>query len=221
MSTEPMSTTAAYDLWAQTYDSHDNPLVAMSDLALTELAPSLAGKRVLELGCGTGRLAPRVLAAGALTYTGVDGSQGMLTRARQLDDARASWRHADLTALPAELTGFDAVLLCLVLEHSREVTPVLAAAARALVPGGQLVALELHAELAERGVGAHFEHDGQTVQLASYPHDAAELRAACAHAGLTPTRITDWFPDERATARCRKLARYRGAPVLVELRASK
>lgn len=220
----PLTTSEAYDLWAASYDGHDNPLVAQSELVLDELAPLLAGRAVLELGCGTGRLAPRVLAAGAASYTGVDGSAGMLARASALaaaadTGARARWVHAAVEELPADLAGFDVVLFCLVLEHARELGPPCAAAARALAPGGLLVAIELHAELAERGVGAHFEHAGQTIRLASFAHSAAELRAACAAAGLVTERATDWFPDARSISRSHKLARYTGTPVLLELRA--
>ena len=90
MSDRPaLTTTEAYDLWARSYDAHDNPLVAQSELPLAELTPVLSGKRVLELGCGTGRLAPAILAAGATEYVGVDGSSGMLERARTLQDPRA------------------------------------------------------------------------------------------------------------------------------------
>lgn len=220
MSDRPaLTTTEAYDLWARSYDAHDNPLVAQSELPLAELTPVLSGKRVLELGCGTGRLAPAILAAGATEYVGVDGSSGMLERARTLQDPRARWLRAELSALPPSLIDFDLVLLCLVLEHFEDPFSVLSAAAKALGPAGQLVALELHAELAQRGIGAHFEHQGQTIRLASYPHEASELRTACTQAGLTPTRTTDWFPDAHAVTRSPKLARYRGTPVLLELRA--
>lgn len=214
------STSEAYDLWSSTYDVVDNPLVAQSEVALDELTALARGAAVLELGCGTGRLASRMLDAGAISYTGVDASSGMLQRAAELGLAGATWLCGELSAPPVPAASFDLVLFCLVLEHVRDLTPALAAARRALAPGGQVVVLELHAELATRGIGAHFEHQGQTVRIASFAHDAAELRAACAAAGLVPTRICEWFPDRRSLARSSKLGRYLGSPVLLELRAS-
>lgn len=214
------STRDAYDLWAATYDAFDNPLVAQSDLALEELGGAIRGASVLELGCGTGRLASRLLAAGARRYTGVDASPGMLQRAAALGLADATWLGGELASPPVAEASFELVLFCLVLEHVRDLVPALSAARRALAPGGQVVALELHPELAARGIGAHFEHQGQTVRIDSYAHDAAELRAACASAGLVPTRLCEWFPDQRSLARSSKLARYLGSPVLLELRAS-
>lgn len=214
------STSEAYDLWSSTYDFVDNPLVAQSEVALDELTALVHGASVLELGCGTGRLASRMLGAGASSYTGVDASQGMLERAAARGLVGATWVCGELAAPPVPAASFDVVLFCLVLEHVRDLTPALAAARRALAPGGQVLALELHAELATRGIGAHFEHQGETVRIASFAHDAAELRAACAAAALVPTRICEWFPDQRALARSSKLARYLGSPVLIELRAS-
>src|SRR5687767_14151773 len=95
--TTPSSVFSGYDLWSTAYDELDNPLVAMAERALAELLPGLRGQRVVELGCGTGRNAGPVLAAGARAYHGVDGSAGMLARAR---DRRlsADFEHADLVA---------------------------------------------------------------------------------------------------------------------------
>jgi len=74
---------AAYDQWAATYDSIDNPLIAQASTVLASHVATWAGARVLELGCGTGRNARACLAAGARSYVGVDASPGMtLTKFR-------------------------------------------------------------------------------------------------------------------------------------------
>ncbi|HEX4729132.1 MAG TPA: class I SAM-dependent methyltransferase, partial [Jatrophihabitans sp.] len=43
-----------------------------------------AGLRVLDLGCGDGRFALTLLAAGCASYNGIDGSRAMVERAQQL-----------------------------------------------------------------------------------------------------------------------------------------
>lgn len=48
------------------------------------LAPFVAGKSVLELGCGSGLLAPRIMAAGAASYLGVDFAAAAIGNARRL-----------------------------------------------------------------------------------------------------------------------------------------
>ncbi len=53
------------------------------DAAARLLAPHLAGRRVVELGCGSGLLAERLLALGAASYQGYDLSDAAIARAKQ------------------------------------------------------------------------------------------------------------------------------------------
>ena len=53
------------------------------DVAARLLAPHLAGRRVVELGCGSGLLAERLLALGAASYQGYDLSEAAIARAEQ------------------------------------------------------------------------------------------------------------------------------------------
>jgi len=222
--TDPTRTAclAAYDRWAASYDRLDNPLVAQATEALAGRAAWLAGARVLELGCGTGRHAPACLAAGAARYVGVDASPGMLAVARRrLADPRVTWVEADATAVPAGLGPFDVVLICLVLEHFATVDGILAAAAAALAPDGRLLVLELHPGLHDAGVRAHFRAGDEEVRLPSYRHTAGELLAAAARAGLEDAAAIEHRPGPAALARSAKLARYRGRAVLLEVSATR
>ncbi len=58
------------------------------DCAARLLGPHLAGRRVVELGCGSGLLAERLLALGAASYHGFDISAAAIAKAR--DRAAAS-----------------------------------------------------------------------------------------------------------------------------------
>jgi ubiquinone/menaquinone biosynthesis C-methylase UbiE len=68
--------------------------------------------RVLDLGCGSGRVAEEVLDAGAADYVGIDFSESMLELARgrlARFGPRAQLIHADFTKAPPDET-FDIVL---------------------------------------------------------------------------------------------------------------
>jgi ubiquinone/menaquinone biosynthesis C-methylase UbiE len=217
---------AAYDAWASTYDTLDNPLIAQAAVALARHAAWFDGARVLELGCGTGRNAAWALAAGAQRFVGVDASPGMLAVARKrLADPRASWLEAELVRGASLATArgarFDVALICLVLEHVRDVGPVVAAAASALAPAGRLVVLELHPALHELGVGANFRLGDREVRLDSFRHTAEELVLAATAADLSRAEAADHVPSPEALARSAKLARYAGRPVLLELVAER
>lgn len=97
--------------------------------------------RVLDLGCGTGRLALGLVAAGH-TVTGVDPARASLEAARAKPDAdRVTWIEGTSTVLPDD--AFDAALMT---SHVAQffLTDAAWAAAladlhRALVRGGRLV----------------------------------------------------------------------------------
>jgi SAM-dependent methyltransferase len=215
----PDHTLAGYDLWAESYDAGGNPLVALSEVVLDLRPLDAAGADVVELGCGTGRNVPRVLAAGARSYLGVDGAAGMLARA-QSDDPRVRWLRGDLLGeLSLDAASADLVLVVLVLEHLPSLAPLAQAAAHVLRPGGRLRIVDIHADLVRRGTGAHFTRDDRELRFTSVAHDAAALTAALAAAGLTVTRADDVVADADAIARVAKLARHAGRPVLIDVEA--
>jgi ubiquinone/menaquinone biosynthesis C-methylase UbiE len=223
-SIDPADTLRAYDQWATHYDVDDNPLVAATGLCLRARPLEAAGMRVVELGCGTGRNAPAVLAAGALAYTGVDGSAGMLAEARRrVNDARARWIEAELAQLPppAEADGLhDAALIVLVLEHLTELDGVFAALARWLRPGGALRILELHPDRIAAGTVAHF-HDEHGVEhrFTSTAHPVAALGAALVRSGFTVEWVVEELADEMLIAAVPRLAKHQGKPVVLDVLA--
>jgi malonyl-CoA O-methyltransferase len=77
-----LSVDKGYELWAPTYDQDLNPLLALEERVLTPLLPSLQGKVVLDLGCGTGRWLKRLLESGASEGAGLDASSAMLAPSR-------------------------------------------------------------------------------------------------------------------------------------------
>lgn len=219
---ENVGVVAGYDLWAADYDALDNPLVALASYAIAERAPRLAGVRVIELGCGTGRHAAPILGAGAASYLGVDVSAGMLARARARPlDARARWLNAPIEDVDAARCGsFDVVLFSLVLEHMASLDGAFRAARAVAAQPATLRAFELHPALHARGTRAHFRAGDRELALPSYAHDEAELAAALAGAGWSVEAVTTWFAPPSLTAGRPKLARYAGVPMMLEVAAS-
>lgn len=128
---------AYYDALSGSYDQRRaSPYHQMvDDLELETVAPYAAGARLVELGCGTGRLLSR-LAAVAKEAVGVDVSEGMAARARAKG---LDVRIADLGALPFEDASFDLTYSFKVLAHVADPEAAIAEAARITRPGGHVV----------------------------------------------------------------------------------
>ena len=216
---------AGYDAWAAGYDAQDNPMIAAVDRHLGLHPLPFAGARVLDIGCGTGRLTARALDAGAAYAAGIDGSPEMLARAAvrlsgPLAEGRARLVRGEL-ALPWDLpeAAFDLGVISLVLEHSPAVQPILAQAARHLAPGGRLCVAEPHPDMLGTPLGGHFERDGTVYALPSHPHQPEEFVAALAASGFESPVFQEMRADSHAIAAIPKLGKRAGTGVLLSLRA--
>lgn len=97
----------------------------------------LLGRRVLEVGCGTGRLAVALAERGARVW-GVDPAEEMLGRAREAAvGTRVGFKHGRAEGLPFKDAWFERAVMRLVV-HLLDRPAALAELARVLVPGGRL-----------------------------------------------------------------------------------
>jgi cyclopropane fatty-acyl-phospholipid synthase-like methyltransferase len=110
---------------------------------LAQLVP--AGARVLDLGCGAGVPAAKLLVEAGFDVTGVDLSEVQIERARSLVPG-ATFVQADMATWDAEASSFDAIvslyaLIHVPLQDQRDLFPRLA---RWLRPAGYLLAIVGH-----------------------------------------------------------------------------
>jgi SAM-dependent methyltransferase len=100
----------------------------------------LAGyERVLDIGCGEGQVARRVVdvaGGGGASVVGVDPSGAQLAEARHRGGG-VLYGRAEAAGLPFPDGAFDAVVACLVFEHITEVDAAIAEVARVLRNGGR------------------------------------------------------------------------------------
>ena len=100
----------------------------------------LSGKRILDIGCGPGTLARRLVDAGA-AVTGIDPGAAALARARaSVPEAR--FEAATGESLPFPEASFDGAVMLNALHHVPDPAAALGEAARVLAPGGLLVVVE-------------------------------------------------------------------------------
>lgn len=97
--------------------------------------------RVLDVGCGTGKLAAR-LSRRATTVDAIDISPTMIAAARERRASNVNWRLGDVSTDPLPPATYDAVVSLMTLHHL-PLAPTLATLADAVRPGGKLFVIAL------------------------------------------------------------------------------
>lgn len=126
-----------FQAYAQMPRSRDGLAAAGEWHQLEHLLPSIAGKRVLDLGCGYGWHCRYAADHGAVSVLGIDASERMIAAAREKNAAPAiTYRVADLDAFDYPEAAFDVVLSNLVLHYIDDLGAVYRKVYRTLRPGG-------------------------------------------------------------------------------------
>lgn len=107
---------------------------------LRELLPNLAGKRVLDLGCGYGWHCFYALEQGAIQVVGTDVSRRMLEVARRKDvDGKVDFRLISVEEYDYPAGAYDVVLSSLVLHYVEDLDSVFRKVYATLAPGGHFI----------------------------------------------------------------------------------
>jgi len=174
---------------------------------------SLAGKDVLEVGCGSG-IAVQLFAEAGANVTAVDLTPWAVATTRARLDAfglEADVFEADGEALPLDDDTFDLVFSWGVIHHSTDTERALSELVRVCRPGGEVVIMVYHRRslfyavyrlfmrflpLARR-LGLHFEgaRAGETEGLIARHFTRAEVRAMLLAAGLRDVRVVPYGQD--------------------------
>ena len=215
------SVQSGYDRWADVYDHDANPLPVLEEPNVRRWVGDPAGREVLDLGCGTGRHAVWLAAAGA-KVTAVDFSAGMLTAARDKPGAEhIDFMQHDLhEPLPFDDEAFDLVVSGLVLEHLSDLPAFFAEAQRVLRPTGFAVVSAMHPAMFLRGSQARFTDpdSGEIVQPGSLAHSLSEMINSAQGSGFRLRDIGEFAPDNEFAAQFPRAEKYIDYPMLVVMR---
>lgn len=198
-SVDSSSVSRAYDRWSVQYDSDQNATRDLDAVVVRAAPLRLAGQRVLELGCGTGKNSVW-LAGQAAELIALDFSAGMLAVARaRVNAAHARFVEHDIRApWPLDARAVDVVVGNLVLEHVQDLSAIYAEAARVLRTGGQLFLCELHPQRQLLGGQAHFTdpETSETIAVPAFRHTTSEYVNASLAEGFVLRNLGEWLePD--------------------------
>lgn len=184
--------------------------------AVRALLPNLDNARVLDLGCGFGAFDRWAIEQGAAGVIGIDLSENMLRRARDLSKTEAiEYRVGDLAALDLPERDFDLIYSALAFHYIEDFGRLCSDMRALLAQGGRLVATVEHPIFsAPRNDSWQELSDGNLIwPLDSYLSEGKRVRSwftdgvikyhrtvdtyvnSLLEHGFTIARIVEWGPD--------------------------
>lgn len=178
----------AYDEVADTYADYFRSTEGEAPLELAMIAHFVAllpqGSRVLDAGCGAGRMLPLLARHGAHPV-GVDLSPGMIRRA-QLDHPEFETQVASLDALPFDAGSFDGVFSWYSLIHADdEAVAAMLSEARRVLAANALLLVGFQVGTDVREVGGGFRERGHAVEMLRFHRTRPQMAKLAARAGFT------------------------------------
>jgi len=210
--------------------------------ALKSMLPDLAGKSVIDLGCGYGWFCRVAREQGAAEVIGVDISEKMLARAVELtDDVCIRYQRSDLESLELQDNCLDLVYSSLALHYLPELDTLFYKIQRALKPGGSLVFSMEHPIYTcatrqgwltdangERFWGVNrYQEQGKRVSnwlaegVIKYHRTLGTTINALIKVGLTISEVNEWGPTQAQIDAWPALAEEAERPMLVLISAHK
>jgi len=178
---------ASYAEISEVYDHvrrADKPHVEWWVSRLAEAGGLGPGKRLVDLGCGTGRWTILLVKRTGCQAIGIDASADMLAKARAKErTGRISWLAGDVYAPPVERESFDCALMSLMLHHLDEPLVAFREAFACLRPGGVLLIRQGTLEQIVDDVAHRFFPEALTIDRKRTPL-RAEVQAWLREAGF-------------------------------------
>jgi ubiquinone/menaquinone biosynthesis C-methylase UbiE len=174
----------AYDAWRAS--ALGRITERLEERLIVALLGALPGRRLLDVGCGDGRLLALAAGEGAAAF-GLDPDPAMLEAARQRArraGIEASFLAGRIEALPFADRSFDIVAAVTVLCFVADAPGALKEIARVLRPGGRLVLGELARGSLWAAIRRLRGAFGSPLWRAAHFRSAAELAALAGAAGL-------------------------------------
>ncbi|MDA0149003.1 class I SAM-dependent DNA methyltransferase [Vibrio sp. LaRot3] len=175
------------------------------------LLDNIAGKDVIDMGCGPGEYAQWLIEQSVNKLTCVDVSNEMVALVKQRFGSKVHAYTQDIAkGLTAEQDNSADVIVCpLVLHYIEDLTPVFASVHRVLKPGGYMVFSTHHpfADFECSPSGNYFSREfieeewntvGEPVKVGFYRRSLTEITSAISEAGLVVSALNEGQVDESA-----------------------
>ena len=183
-------------IWSSQYDTSPNPLLALETRVLGALLGEVAGRRILDAGCGTGRWMQWARQRNAIVV-GIDACQEMIAEAARKPGLAGRSALADIRNLPIRDHAIDIAICSFTLGY----LPSVSAAIRELARVARFLILsDVHPAALQSGWKRSFRAHGELCELTHYQHSPGHPENNPEALGLTPVwRVEAAFDEpERA-----------------------
>jgi len=169
----------AYDIWANNYDAQPGNLMLDLDRIIFNdllMDVNIAGKRIADIGCGTGRHWADLLKNKPAALTGFDVSAGMLKKLKAKFPAADAKVIVDNRFSDLADGGFDIILSTLTVAHIENMEEALTAWSRILKIKGDIIITDFHPDALAAGGQRTFKHQNRPVAVKNFVHTITAIK---------------------------------------------
>lgn len=185
-----------------------------------EFTSSLNDKKILDLGCGTGRHTSKFIELNA-KVTGVDFSTNMLKKAKENNRSKnvRFIQHDISKRLPFKNKYFDIVSCSLVLEHIKKLDEAFSEMKRVCKQDGYIFITEMHPDMRLKGKQASFcDSKGKRYYPKSYPHKLDDFKYHIKASQLKIAKLKAYRGTKALAKQTERAVQYIGYPMLLEFK---
>lgn len=191
-----VSALEGHRIWAASYETTPNPLLALEARILPEKIGRVALKQVVDVACGNGRWAARIAESGA-NVLGVDFCAEMLERAAP--NLRGRLVLADAGWLPLSPEIADLTICSFALGYFPDLDRAFSEIARITKYEGRFVLSDMHPEAVAAGWTRSFRAGGLKYEMEHFGYSLEEIRSAARKNFQLESEVDGYFGDPEKT----------------------
>jgi cytosine/adenosine deaminase-related metal-dependent hydrolase/ubiquinone/menaquinone biosynthesis C-methylase UbiE len=166
-------------------------MLSLEQRILRGILPDLRGKKLVDVGCGTGRWL-RELASRASSATGVDASPEMLRMAERNIGSSCTLIQASCPPIPLPTSSADVVICSFLSSYMADVYALAEELRRISRPGAEIFVSDLHPDtVAAKGWRREFRVDNGRIEIATKNWSLDLLLDAFSRAGFAVKAVVE------------------------------
>jgi ubiquinone/menaquinone biosynthesis C-methylase UbiE len=225
-----LSSAEGYNLWSQHYDDQpDNLMLALDEKIFTAFLNdmSLKGKKIVDVGCGTGRHWAKILEKQPETLIGYDVSAGMLDKLKDKFPEANTYQLSSNKLPELENETCDIVISTLTIAHIKNLEGAFEEWNRVLKKTGEIIITDYHPVTLANGGKRTFAHNGKTNVVKNYVHSLERILQIGSKMNWELVRQEEKFIDDSVKSYYEKknalhiFEKFKGMPIIFGMHLKK